>query len=315
MEEKRGNMAFPIIDLHCDVLYKYDNNTRTSQPSLDLDASIANLRAGHVKVQAYAIFVSPKLPKEAKRKSALNQIYYFFKHVARPENHVVHITAWSQITKLKDHEIGAFLTIEGVDFFQGDIKIWHVFRRFGVLNIGLTWNGSNEAADGVEEDLGRGITHFGKDIIRSNNEHQILTDVSHLSEKSFWHVLEHAKYIIASHSNAKALCPHRRNLTNEQILAMLQKKAQIHVVYYPTFISSEKVVYIKDLIKHIDHICSLGGKEFIGLGSDFDGIDSKVVHLETAAQHQNLLNELLKYYSEQDVRGFAYQNFLNNCPK
>ena len=64
-------MAFPIIDLHCDVLYKYDNNTRTSQPSLDLDASIANLRAGHVKVQAYAIFVSPKLSKEAKRSNML----------------------------------------------------------------------------------------------------------------------------------------------------------------------------------------------------------------------------------------------------
>ena len=308
-------MAFPIIDLHCDALYKYDNNTRTSLHSLDLDASIANLRAGHVKVQAYAIFVSPKLSKEEKRKSALNQIYYFFEYVARPENHVVHITAWSQIKKLKDHEIGAFLTIEGVDFFQGDIKLWHIFRRFGVLNIGLTWNGSNEAADGVGEDLGRGVTHFGKEIIRLNNEHQILTDVSHLSEKSFWDVLEYAKYIIASHSNAKAICSHRRNLTNEQIVAMIRKKVQIHVVYYPTFISSEKIVYIKDLIKHIDHICSLGGKEFIGLGSDFDGIDRKVVHLETAAQHQNLLNELLKYYSEQDVRGFAYQNFLNNCPK
>ena len=308
-------MTFPIIDLHCDVLYKYENNTLASQHSLNLDASIENLRAGLVKVQAYAIFVSPKLTKEEKRKSALNQIYYFFKHVVRPENDVVHITEWSQITQLKDHEIGAFLTIEGVDFFQGDIKIWHIFRRFGVLNIGLTWNGSNEAADGVEEDLGRGITDFGKEIIRLNNEHQILTDVSHLSEKSFWHVLEHAKYILASHSNAKALCPHRRNLTNEQILAMLQKKAQIHIVYYPTFINSEKVVYIKDLIKHIDHICSLGGKEFIGLGSDFDGIDRKVVNLETAAQHQNLLNELLKYYSEEDVRGFAYQNFINHCPK
>ena len=62
-------MIFPIIDLHCDVLYKYENNILTSQSSLDLDASIANLRAGHVKVQAYAIFVSPKLLKEAKRKS------------------------------------------------------------------------------------------------------------------------------------------------------------------------------------------------------------------------------------------------------
>ena len=259
-------------------------------------------------MQAFEIFVSPNLPKEEKFKSALNQIYYFLEQV-------VHITEWSQITALKHDEIGAFLTIEGIDFFEGDIKIRHIFKRFGVLNIGLTWNGSNEAADGFGEELGRGIIDFGKEIIYLNNEHQILTDVSHLSEKSFWDVIEHAKYIIGIHSNAKALCPHRSNLKDDQILAMIQKQAQTHVVYNPPFINSKKVVYIKDLIKHIDHICSLGGKGFIGLGSDFDGIGSKVVNLETAAQHQNLLNELLKYYSEEDVRGFAYQNLINHCPK
>lgn len=307
-------MTFPIIDLHCDVLSRYESKRLNFLNDMDLDANLTNLRAGHVKVQAFAIFVSPDIPQDAKLKSALNQIYYFFEHVVRPENHVVHIKEWSQIATLQAHEIGAFLTIEGVDFFAGDIKIWHIFRQFGVLNIGLTWNNSNEAADGVGDDLGRGITDFGKEILRLNNEHNLLTDVSHLSERSFWDAIEHADYLIASHSNAKALCPHRRNLTDEQIIAMLKKQAQIHVVYNPPFINSEKVVYIKDLIKHIDHICSLGGKAFIGLGSDFDGIGSKVVNLETAAQHQNLLNELLKHYSEEDVRGFAYQNFMNHCP-
>lgn len=308
-------MNFPIIDLHCDVLSRYESKKLNFQNDINLDANLSNLRKGQVKVQAFAIFIKPSLSKEAKLKSALNQIYYFFNYIIRPENHVVQISHWSQISSLKDHEIGAFLSIEGVDFFEGDIKIWHIFRQFGVLNIGLTWNNSNEAADGVGEDLGRGLTSFGKEIIALNNEHQVFTDVSHLSEKSFWDVIDHAKYIIASHSNTKAICDHRRNLTDAQIVAMIQKKAQIHVVYNPPFINFEKVVYIKDLIKHIDHICSLGGKDFIGLGSDFDGIGSKVVNLETAAQHQNLLNELLKFYSEEDVSGFAYQNFLNHCPK
>ena len=93
------------------------------------------------------------------------------------------------------------------------------------------------------------IKEINYEILRLNNEHNLLTDVSHLSERSFWDAIEHADYLIASHSNAKALCPHRRNLTDEQIIAMLKKQAQIHVVYNPPFINSEKVVYIKDLIK------------------------------------------------------------------
>ncbi|MEG0438418.1 MAG: dipeptidase [Solibacillus sp.] len=308
-------MNYPIIDLHCDVLLRFENNKLNFLDSKHLDANLENLRAGHVKVQAFAIFISPDIPKQDKIKSALRQIYYFNNYVISPGNHVVHIKEWSQIGQLKENEIGAFLTIEGVDFFEGDIKMWHIFKDFGVLNIGLTWNFSNEAADGVGEDLARGVTSFGREIIQLNNEHKIFTDVSHLSEKSFWDVMEHANYAIATHSNAKALCDHPRNLTDTQIQAMIQKKAPIHIVYSPQFIKQSGVVTIKDLLHHVEHICSLGGKELIGLGSDFDGISEKVHGLETAAQHQNLINEMLKLYPEEVVKGFAYQNFLNHCPK
>jgi membrane dipeptidase len=72
---------------------------------------------------------------------------------------------------------------------------------------------------------------------------------------------------------------------------------------------------MSDLLRHVDHICAMGGKHLIGFGSDFDGIDSKIVGLEHAGKHQNFINELLKYYTEVDVRGFAYENFLNHLPK
>lgn len=308
-------MKLPIIDLHCDVLSRFELNNLNFLNSGQLDVNFQNLYSGFVKVQAFAIFISPDMPKEEKIKSALRQIYYFKEFVLKVNNNMVHISSWNQIEHLKDNEIGAFLTIEGVDFFEGDIKIWHIFKDFGVLNIGLTWNFSNEAADGVGEELGRGVTEFGKEIIRLNNAHKIFTDVSHLSEQSFWDVMEHAQFAIATHSNAKALCNHRRNLSDDQIKAMIQKKAPIHVVYNPPFIKPIGEVYINDLIQHIEHICSLGGKELVGLGSDFDGIGEKVIGLEDASQHQNLLKELLKYYSTDEVKGFAYQNFLNHCPK
>ncbi|WP_042470198.1 dipeptidase [Bacillus ndiopicus] len=308
-------MNFPIIDLHCDVLYKYEQQEVDFMNAPQLDVNLQNLRGGNVKVQAFAIFINPKIAKVEKIKSALRQLYYFKTYVVRPENKIVHIKNWSDIERLQDGEIGAVLTIEGVDFLEGDIKMWHLFREFGVLSIGLTWNNANEAADGVEEDLGRGVTAFGREIIQLNNKHKVLTDVSHLSEKSFWDVMELADYAIASHSNAKALCSHRRNLNDEQIKAMVAKNAPIHIVYFPMFIVEEGEATLAHLIKHIDHICALGGKNLIGLGSDFDGIDRKVINLENASKHPNLLKELLKYYSEDEVRGFAYQNFLNHLPK
>ncbi|ATP41520.1 diguanylate cyclase [Solibacillus sp. R5-41] len=308
-------MNYPIIDLHCDVLSRFESKKLNFLDSVELDANLENLRIGHVKVQAFAIFISPNIPKQEKIKSALRQIYYFNEYVIRPENNVIHIKKWSQIEQLKENEIGAFITIEGVDFFEGDIKKWHLFKDFGVLNIGLTWNFSNEAADGVGEDLARGVTSFGREIIQLNNAHKIFTDVSHLSERSFWDVIEHANHVIATHSNAKALCDHRRNLSDAQIQAMIRKNAPIHIVYNPPFIKQNGVVNIKDLLHHVEHICSLGGKELVGLGSDFDGISEKVCGLETAAQQQNLINEMLKLYPEEDVKGFAYQNFLNHCPK
>lgn len=308
-------MTIPIIDFHCDVLFKMNCQYKPFHTGTHYDASLQHLQTGNVKVQAFAIFVWPTLPKAEQLKSALHQYYYFKHHIATAQNKIVHITQWEQLDKLAQDEIGAILTIEGVGFFEGDIKLWHIFKEFGVLNIGLTWNYANEAADGADEDQGRGLTNFGREIIELNNENRVFTDVSHLTEKAFWDVLQVAKYPIASHSNAKAICPHVRNLTDEQIVAMIERNAPIHVVYFPLFLKAEGSAEIADVIKHIDHICALGGKHVIGLGSDFDGIDLKVTGLESAAQSQNLINELLKYYTEDDVKGFAYRNFLINRPK
>ena len=127
--------------------------------------------------------------------------------------------------------------------------------------------------------------------------------------------MDTADYPIASHSNAKAICDHRRNLSDKQSTALFSKKGMVHVVYNPPFITKNEKATIQDLIKHIDHFCALGGINQIGLGSDFDGIQGKIIELENASKQQNLINELLKHYSEEQVRGFAGQNFLLHLPK
>ena len=305
-------MNIPVIDLHCDALLRLYEHSYNFTNSPMLDVNLEKLQQGYVKAQAFAIFIDPDLPQERKLAAALKQVYYFQHHVI--SERVIHIKKWSDFKYLQPGQIGAFLTSEGVDFFGGNIEIWHQFQKFGVLAIGLTWNLANEAADGLQSYLGRGVTLFGKQIISLNNRHKIFTDVTHLNEQSFWDVMEYADYVIASHSNAKSVCNHPRNLNDAQIKAMIEKNAPIHVVYYPEFTTGTTNATMQDLLRHVDYICSMGGKHLIGIGSDFDGIDHKIVGLEHAGMHQNFMNELLKHYSEADVRGFAYENFLNHVP-
>ena len=305
-----------VIDLHCDVLLKlYESQGKLKfQNAPELDTNYERLVKGGAYVQAFAIFIEPNMKSDEKFQAALDQIHYFYTDVLGSNSNMKHLKEWRDIDCLKEGEIGAVLTLEGVDAIGNDLQKLSILYQLGVRSIGLTWNNANLAADGVGEKRGAGLTSFGREIVQFNNQHKILTDVSHLSEKAFWDVMEEAKYPVASHSNAKSICNHPRNLSDAQAEAMFAKSSMIHVVYCPPFVKEQGEVTIADLIKHIDHYCSLGGIKQIGLGSDFDGIDTKIINLEDASMQPNLINELLKYYSEEEVKGFAYQNFLDQRP-
>ncbi|MFC4322355.1 dipeptidase [Litchfieldia salsa] len=305
-----------IIDLHCDALLKlYEGRGMVSfVDSTRLETNKQRLKVGKVKVQCFAIFIEPDMKSDEKFQAALDQIEYFYSEVLGKNPEMKHIKNWEDFDTLEDHEIGAMLTLEGVDAIGNDLQKLSLLFQLGVRSVGLTWNNANLAADGAGEPRGGGLTILGREIVQFNNKHKVLTDVSHLSERAFWDVMEMADYPIASHSNARELCDHPRNLTDQQAREMFLKGGLIHVVYNPPFIKQEGEATIVDLIKHIDHFCSLGGMNQIGLGSDFDGISTFVTDLEDASKSQNLVNELLKYYSEDQVKGFAYQNFLNNRP-
>lgn len=314
-----------IIDTHCDALLKLQMAKRGSHYNVaplhfrqaeEIETNVMRLKKGGVKVQFFAIFIEPDIPSDQKWQHALEQVDLFYTEILAKNPEIVHIKKWRQIHNLKAGEIGAVLTLEGADAFGSDMsKLRHLYR-LGVLSVGLTWNNANLCADGAGEPRGAGLTLLGKEIVKLNNENYIFTDVSHLSERGFWDVMELADYPLASHSNARSLCDHPRNLTDEQVSSMFNHNGLIHLVFNPPFIiqDSEQTT-IADLIKHIDHLCFLGGVNQIGFGSDFDGISCFVKELEHAGQYQNLINELLKFYTEDEVKGFAYQNFINHLPQ
>lgn len=306
-----------VIDLHCDALWKLSGakGKLSYESSHELDTNKKRLIEGNVKVQCFAIFIEPDVKSDEKFQAALTQIDYFHQEVLRKNKEMKHIKRWEDFETLQDGEIGAMLTLEGVDPIGNDLSKLRILYELGIMSVGLTWNYGNLAADGAKEPRGGGLTLFGKEVVKLNNENHVFTDVSHLCERSFWDCIDIADYPIASHSNARALCDHPRNLTDEQIKAMFAKGGLIHVVYHPHFLREDGKATIADVVKHIDHLCSLGGVDKIGLGSDFDGIDEKVVGLEDASKTQQLIEVLLKHFTEDEVRGFAYKNFLNHRPK
>lgn len=314
-----------IIDTHCDALLKlqlanngqaYGVSPLSFYDAKEIETNVVRLEKGQTMAQFFAIFIYPDIPDHLKWQHALEQVDLFYTEILGKNPQIKHITKWEQLDELKDGEIGAVLTLEGADAFGNDLMKLRQLYRLGVMSVGMTWNNANLCADGVGESRGGGLTDFGREVVRLNNEHYIFTDVSHASVQTFWDIIDESDYVIASHSNARTVCDHVRNLDDEQAKAIFDKGGLVHVVYNPPFINEGRTdATIGDLIKHIDHFCELGGVKQIGFGSDFDGIDNFITKLGHSGEQQNLINELLKYYSEDEVKGFAYQNFLDHRPK
>lgn len=301
----------PIIDWHCDVLYKLEKHPEWRFSDCEhLDVNALKMRQGGVKVQAFALFIEPSIPIEDKFASAKCQVERFKTHVLSTPG-FVQIRHFKEIHDLKDDEIGVFLTLEGLDCVGSDLDKVKYFLDEGVLSVGFTWNNANLACDGIMEPRGAGLSAFGYDVVSLLNERGVFADVSHISEHGFEDVLNSADHVIASHSNARSVFHHVRNLTDHQLSRMLTKGAPVHLVFFSRFTSDHSPCTLDDLIKHLEYMIQMGLVSQLGLGSDFDGIDDKIVGLEDSSQTQNLLSHLEKHFGQDIAQRIAYKNFMH----
>jgi membrane dipeptidase len=311
----RRRILVKIIDTHCDVLYKL-----FMKPELDfgkseeLQVNLERLIASGTKVQFFAIYVPESVHPDLKFQAALRMADLFYEKVLSKNPEMKLVKNREDILTLSDHEIGAVLALEGCDAIGQDLLKLRTLLRLGVRSVGLTWNYGNYAADGALEERGAGLSRFGKQVVALLNETDTMCDVSHLSERAFWDVIETSSKAFASHSNCHSLCPHPRNLRDEQIKALTTKNSVMGITFVPEFLSGRKEAKIDDVLRHLEHVCTLGGENHVGFGSDFDGIDFTVSSLSANEQYLNLINTLQKYYSEIQVRKFLYENMAERLP-
>lgn len=298
------------IDGHCDVLWKmWEDPTKDFYKADEqLDVTYSSLIQSHVKMQVFAVFVPPTVRQGQRFREGLRQIDIFYRKIIGDEDKMVVLSSMDELDHLSDDQCAAFLSLEGAEALEGDLTLLHIFYRLGVRQLGLTWNFANEVADGILEDRGGGLTGFGRKLLKEMERLQMIVDVSHLSDKAFWEIIEDVDLpILASHSNCRAICSHKRNLTDEQIQAIMMKGGIIGINFVPYFVAEEEPK-IADILRHIDHILSMGGEDVIFFGSDFDGVAKKIPGLENMQQLDQLKKELLDRYPEELVRKWGFEN-------
>ncbi|MBS2969063.1 membrane dipeptidase [Metabacillus sp. KIGAM252] len=302
-----------IFDAHCDMLLKL-----WLDPSINpwdgsgLHTNLEKLIQFNAKIQCLAIYIPANLPADQQFGAAMAQIRILYEKILKPYPQFKLLTAGKQQDQLEDEEIGIILSLEGCDCIGNQLDRVSLLHKHGVRIYNLTWNYANLFADGALEKRNAGLSLLGKTFVDSLNELNAWIDVSHLSERSFWDVMEAADHVTATHSNAYSLLPHPRNLRDSQIKTLIDRDAPIGITFVPDFISKDPSISM--LLNHLEHICSLGGEKHTGLGSDFDGISDTVPGLNGYEEYDNLLNEIYKRYSAEVADGIVFQNFAGRIP-
>lgn len=205
-----------------------------------------------------------------------------------------------------------FIGIENGYALGRNIRNVARFQKMGVSYMTLCHNGNNGICDSAKgEPEHNGLSKFGQKVIQEMNRTGIMVDISHVSEKTFYDVIRISRTpVIASHSSAKALCDHPRNLDDDQLRAIASVKGVVQVCLYEGFLSRTHRPTLKDAVQHIDYIVNLIGEDYVGIGSDFDG-GGGIEGCNASNEMVNITRELLRLgYSSESIKKIWGGNLL-----
>ncbi|QYJ16940.1 hypothetical protein Rxycam_02776 [Rubrobacter xylanophilus DSM 9941] len=222
---------------------------------------------------------------------------------------------------LRDGVLAAVLHYEGAENLGPDPSALEELYEKGLRSLGLVWSRPNAYGHGVpfrfpsSPDTGPGLTDAGRELVRECNRLGVLVDLSHLNERGFWDVARITEApLVATHSNAHALCPASRNLTDRQLDAIRDSDGMVGVNFAAGFLRpdgrDEEDTPLAEIARHVDYLVERLGIERVGFGSDFDG--ARIPReLGDASGLPRLLDALRERgYGEAELRKLAHQNWL-----
>ena len=285
--------------------------------------NLAKLKAGHVGVQCFAIFVPTGSAAKMLEGYTTPEAYFDHAYKCFLEELNANAADIRQVfnahdieENLKQDRISAMLTVEDAVLLRGDISVLDTYYEKGVRMMTLTWNYENSLGYPNSSDPklhSLGLKPFGIQTVERMNELGMIIDVSHLNEGGFWDVAKYSRTpFVASHSCARGLCDVSRNLTDAQLRAVAESGGLVGVNYYTRFVrplmsEQDLSTSIYDITRQLAYMRNVAGIEALALGSDYDGMESTMEWGDCSGT-QLLLEGLEKEFSYSEIEKIAFGN-------
>lgn len=298
------------IDLHCDTLYK-SLTQKLPFDSKKMEMRIEDSGIFDRRLQCCAIWLPDDLSEE-EAELMFNRSYLRLKDECERLNLYLLGKNDKPYQAFKNNKTSICFTVENSSALNGKIENVKRFADCGVKIMTLTWNGSNSVGDGADINNGKGITDFGRQVIKQMEKYSIIVDISHASDNLFYKVAEISdRPFVATHSNSQTVTPHRRNLTDEQFEIIVKRKGIVGLNFHNAFLNSDKnKADMYDLIRHTEYFLSLGGENTLSLGSDFDGC-TLPKGIKNSDSLCDIYEMFLRHnYNEELINRIFYKNAL-----
>ena len=354
-----------VVDTHNDIL------STASMKGLKFDSDLGGkthsdlqrMFMGGVDIQVFSIFCDERFGKDTAYKYANIEIDSLYAIIHRNPDKMMLVKTPSELHQaVRRKKLGAMIGVEGGHMIEDNLNYLDQLFERGARYLTLTWNNSTSWATSAKDEtenkipgLKKGLNDFGKQVVKHMNQLGMLVDLSHVGEQTFWDAINTTtKPVIVSHSCVYNICPHRRNLKDEQIKAIGKNGGVIHLNFYSGFLDStyerRKAVFLNShksetdsliakkipgyerdeymskkypkevsslrspislLLDHLDYIVRMIGIDHVGLGSDFDGIESPPQQLDGVQDMPLITKALLERgYNKKDIRKILGGNFV-----
>lgn len=312
-----------VVDMHCDTIgelwkaEKAGNHISLAKNTLHID--LEKMQKGDYLLQNFAMFVFLGREKDP-LVNVLEMIDVYRRAMAENAGVIAPVLRYEDIEKnSKAGKMSGMLTIEEGAVLKGNPYVVRSLYQLGVRMLTLTWNFENEIgypntivkAKDYDPSKNYGLKPEGIEIVREMNRVGMIVDVSHLNDDGFWDVVKYCDGpFVASHSNARAVCDHTRNMTDDMIRALADKGGVMGLNFCGDFLNPDGKSRVADMVRHAKHIVNVGGIDVLGLGTDYDGIDGDL-ELDHCDKMQLLAQEMERQgFKTSEIEAIFHGNVL-----
>lgn len=312
-----------VVDMHCDTIGELWKAEKAGKPislrSNSLHIDLEKMQKGDYLLQNFAMFVFLGREKDP-LVNVLEMIDVYNRAMAENADLIAPVLKYEDIEKNRAAgKLSGMLTIEEGAVLKGNPYVVRSLYQLGVRMLTLTWNFENEIgypntivkAKDYDPSRHYGLKPEGIEIVREMNRVGMIVDVSHLGDDGFWDVVKYCDGpFVASHSNARAVCNHTRNMTDDMIRALADKGGVMGLNFCGDFLNPNGKSRVEDMVRHAKHIINVGGSDILGLGTDYDGIDGDL-ELDHCDKMPLLAQEMERQgFSTQQIEKIFHGNVL-----